>query len=47
MKLALANGANAVPADLLNQPLADAKAATGELSLKVAPYQVRSVKFTR
>ncbi len=47
VKLALANGANAVPADLLNQPLADAKAATGELSLKVAPYQVRSVKFTR
>jgi alpha-mannosidase len=47
LKVALADGAKGTPVDLLNQPLPDAKAAGGEVSLPVTPYQVRSVKFTR
>ena len=44
-RIGLAKGAKATPVDLLGQPLAGAKAASGEIALPVTPYQVRSVKF--
>lgn len=47
LKVGLAEGAKGTPVDLLNQPLTDAKTTGGEVALPVAPYQVRSVKFTR
>jgi len=46
-RIAVAKGAKAAPVDLLGQPLAGAKAASGEIALPVTPYQVRSVKFIR
>ena len=46
-RLGVAAGVKGVPADLLNRPLADADVTSGEVALPVAPYQVRSVKFTR
>lgn len=45
--LALADGAQAVPADLLNQVLPGSTASAGRLSLPVGPYQVRSVRIAR
>lgn len=47
VKLGLAGGATATPVDMLGRALGDAKAATGELALPVAPYQLRSALITR
>ncbi len=47
VKLALAAGAVAVPADLLNQPLPDSSTTEGEIALRISPYQVRSVKIQK
>ena len=47
LKVGVASGAKGTPVDLLNQPLADAKTTSGEVSLPITAYQVRSVKFTR
>ena len=46
-RIGVAKGAKGTLVDLLGQSLAGAKAASGEVSLPIAPYQVRSVKFER
>ena len=47
VKVGLAAGAKATPADLLGRPLEGAKSSGGEVALPITPYQVRSVKFSR
>lgn len=47
LKVGLAAGAKAAPVDLLGRPLDDAKLAGDAVTLPIAPYQVRSLKFTR
>ena len=46
-RIGIASGAKGTPVDLLGQVPAGAKSASGEVTLPITPYQVRSVKFAR